>query len=92
MYSFWFGHPDRRSVAEVKFFVLRKRVGSPFGVRTWVGRYRELALKTAEKNIDRNLGPEHRKLQRLNKPAAGVRRQRSVSERIPVVPIQVLDD
>lgn len=49
----------RRSVVECSFRVLKQRYGDRLSARTWYGQFRELALKTAVKNIDKGIGASH---------------------------------
>ena len=49
----------RRSVVECSFRVLKQRYGDRLSARSWYGQFRELALKTAVKNIDKGIGASH---------------------------------
>ena len=44
---------NQRSNAESVFFGLRQRYGETLWARTWFGQFRELAMKSAVRNIER---------------------------------------
>jgi len=41
----------QQSVVEAVFFALKQRYGDTLRARTWFGQFREIVLKTAERNV-----------------------------------------